>query len=161
MTFEDYDQAYRLWSQSEGLCLGDDDSRDRIQVYLRRNAGLCFVAVSEGKLVGTVLCGHDGRRGVLRHLAVLQGHRGKGVARALIKAGLTGLGRSNIRKCNLYVEDYNPDGLRFWEHLGWYHVKYDYRTLQIQIAEPGAAPNGGLAPPSGSSGVAERPPSVS
>jgi len=37
MTSEDYDQAYRLWSQSEGLCLGDDDSRDRIELYLRRN----------------------------------------------------------------------------------------------------------------------------
>src|SRR5215471_7566390 len=76
MTSEDYDQAYRLWTECKGLCIGDDDARDRIELYLRRNPGLCFVALSEGDLVGTILCGHDGRRGILRHLAVKQEHRG-------------------------------------------------------------------------------------
>jgi ribosomal protein S18 acetylase RimI-like enzyme len=113
MTSDDYDQAYRLWSEYKGLCLGDDDARDRIELYLRRNPGLCFVALSEGNLVGTILCGHDGRRGILRHLAVKQEHRRKGIASALINVGLAALARSGIRKCNLFVEDYNPDGLRF------------------------------------------------
>lgn len=136
MTCADYDQAYRLWTECPGLCLGDDDTRPRIELYLRRNPGLCFAAVSEGKLVGTVLCGHDGRRGILRHLAVQQEHRRKGIARALINVGLSALANSGIKKCNLFVEDHNPDGLRFWEHLGWYHIKDDFRILQTQIPVP-------------------------
>jgi len=134
MTMEHYDQAYRLWRECEGLCLDDDDERHRIELYLYRNPGLSFVAISEGQLVGTVLCSHDGRRGFLRHLAVKKDHRGKGIARELVKVALTALERTGVRKCNLYVEDYNPSGLRFWEHLGWYRLKDDFRTLQIVIA---------------------------
>jgi GNAT superfamily N-acetyltransferase len=88
------------------------------------------VAVVENGIVGTVLCGHDGRRGILRHLAVKPAFRKKGIARALVKKSLDALGGQGIRKCNLYVEDYNPAGLQFWEHLGWRRLKDDYRTLQ-------------------------------
>lgn len=49
MTLADYNEVHLLWTQTEGLCLGDDDNRDGIKLYLDRNQGLCFVATSGGR----------------------------------------------------------------------------------------------------------------
>jgi ribosomal protein S18 acetylase RimI-like enzyme len=130
MTLADYDAVFRLWSDAPGIILGDDDTRDRIALYLRRNPGLCFVAVAEGRVVGTVLCGHEGRRGILRHLTTERALRGRGIGRALTQRCLTALSEQGIRKCNLYVMDANPDGRGFWEHIGFRQLDDDYRTLQ-------------------------------
>ena len=130
MTIDDFEEVTTLWSRTEGLSLSEDDSRDRLTVYLSRNPGLSFVAFMDGQLVGTVLCGHDGRRGVLRHLAVTEQCRGSGIARELVNRSIAELARQEIHKCNLYVLDSNPSAKRFWEHLGWYHLEDDYRTLQ-------------------------------
>ena len=67
MTLDDCSDVCRLWEQTEEMSLEEDDSREAIAIYLRRNQGLCFVACVDGKIVGTVLCGHEGRRGMLRH----------------------------------------------------------------------------------------------
>jgi ribosomal protein S18 acetylase RimI-like enzyme len=130
MTVADYDEVFRLWTETEGISLGDDDTQDRIALYLARNQGLCFVATADGTVVGTVLCGHDGRRGILRHLAVDRRFRRQGIARALIDKCLTALASQGIRKCNIFALDENATGLRFWEHMGWYGLEDNYRTLQ-------------------------------
>jgi ribosomal protein S18 acetylase RimI-like enzyme len=77
MTIHDYDAVCALWTTTEGLCLSEDDSHDRIALFLARNPNLSFVAVMNGELVGSVLCGHDSRRGMLRHLAVKDTCRGQ------------------------------------------------------------------------------------
>jgi len=132
----DYDEIHQLWSATEGLSLGDDDNRDGIDLYLRRNSGLCFVAMHAGKIVGTALCGHDGRRGILRHLVVMNEHRGRGLAKLLVRACLDALAGQGIRKCNIFVMNYNVTGMKFWEHIGFYHLQDDYRTLQLGTATP-------------------------
>jgi N-acetylglutamate synthase len=131
MVLDDYEEVARLWSATEGLSLSDDDSREGIAIYLKRNAGLCFVSVDSEKIVGTVLCGHDGRRGILRHLAVAREFRKNGLARLLIRASLDALAGEGIKKCNIFVMDFNVAGLRFWEHIGAGHLEYDWRTLQL------------------------------
>jgi len=131
MTPDDYEEAYRLWQEAEGLSLEDSDSREDIEIYLRRNRGLCFVACSDHRIVGTVLCGHEGRRGILRHLAVMREFRGRGVARALVSKCLSSLANQGIRKCNTFVLDENIEGRRFWEHMGWHLLEDNYRTMQI------------------------------
>jgi len=70
MWLDDYESVYRLWSTSEGMSLDEDDNRDGIALYLRRNPKSCFVALDGKEIIGAVLCGHEGRRGILRHLAV-------------------------------------------------------------------------------------------
>ena len=130
MTIEDYDDITTLWTKTDGLSLSEDDTRERLSIYLSRNPGLSFVALLNGALVGTVLCGHDGRRGVLRHLAVTETCRGSGIARELVSRSVTALAQQGIHKCNLYVLDSNPSAKRFWEHLGWYQLEDNYRTLQ-------------------------------
>lgn len=130
MTIEDFDEVLTLWTTIEGLSLSEDDSRERIRFYLDRNPGLSFVACKDGAIVGTVLCGHDGRRGVLRHLAVAERCRGLGIARELVMKTVEALAQQGIHKCNLYVLDSNPSAKRFWEHMGWYQLEDTYRTLQ-------------------------------
>ena len=130
----DYDAAFSLWTKSAGISLCEDDTRDRIAFYLKRNPGLCFVAKSTGSLVGAVLCGHEGRRGILRHLAVEHQDRQNGIARALVARCLESLREQGIRKCNIFVLDTNVAGMEFWEHMGWKRLADDYRTLQMNTS---------------------------
>lgn len=130
MTLDDYEDVYRLWQRTEGMSLGPEDDREGIVIYLRRNPDLCFVAVHEQAIIGVVLCGHEGRRGILRHLAVDPACRRQGIATALIQHCLDGLLAQGISKCNIFVLDENPGGLAFWERRGFYYLNDDYRTLQ-------------------------------
>jgi ribosomal protein S18 acetylase RimI-like enzyme len=134
MALGDYPAVIAVWRRSEGLSLTEDDEEPGMTLYLRRNRGLCFVALVEGVLVGTVLCGHDGRRGFLRHLAVLREHRRRGIGRRLVGVALAALAAEGIRKCNLYVLDDNPDGLRYWRRLGFQQLEDSFRTLQTTIS---------------------------
>src|SRR5690349_5000206 len=105
MSLEDYDSVYRLWSTAEGMSLDEDDSRDGIALYLHRNPRSCFVALDGAAIIGAVLCGHEGRRGILRHLAVKPEYRKKGIATSLIKACFEALSAEGIKKCNIFVMD--------------------------------------------------------
>ena len=136
MAIDDYEQVYRLWRQTEGLSLDESDSREGMSLYLRRNPAVCFVATVAGELVGTVLCGHEGRRGILLHLAVRKDFRGRLIARCLLNRCLSGLAKEGIKKCNTFVDDTNVEGLRFWEHMGWYKLEDNYRTMQSLTARP-------------------------
>jgi ribosomal protein S18 acetylase RimI-like enzyme len=131
MRLADYAAVHRLWRATEGMALGADDSRAGIKLYLARNRGLCFVATVDAEIVGTVICGHDGRRGILRHLAVRPEFRQQGIGRALVGKCLKGLAKQGVRKCNIYVMDYNRGGLRWWKRLGGVMVRYEWRTVQM------------------------------
>ena len=115
----DYDEVMVLWSHTEGLTLRDADSREAIARYLARNPGLSFVAREDGRLVGAVLAGTDGRRGYLQHLAVAPSHRGRGLGRALAERSVEALRARGIAKCHLMVREENAQARAFWEHLGW------------------------------------------
>ena len=136
MSLDDYESVYRLWSTAEGMSLDEDDSRDRIALYLRRNPASCFVALDGTEIVGAVLCGHEGRRGILRHLAVRLEYRKKGIATSLIRACLEALSAEGIKKCNIFVMDDNGLGLQFWEHVGFYRLDDNFRTLQHGTQTP-------------------------
>ncbi|OGO39833.1 MAG: GNAT family N-acetyltransferase [Chloroflexi bacterium RBG_16_57_9] len=119
MHIQDYDAVLALWQASEGIGLSDADVRDNIARYLERNPNLSFVAYANGQLVGAVLCGHDGRRGFLHHLAVNQAYRRQGIGRALTHKCLTGLKQAGIDKCHLFVFGKNEIAINFWKDIGW------------------------------------------
>ena len=131
MTLADYPKVSCLWTQTEGMSLVEDDDREGIALYLERNPGLCFVALVDEKLIGTVLCGHDGRRGIMRHLAVQKEFRKQGIALLLVQKSLAALSEQGIKKCNIFVLDDNVAGLKFWEHIGFYHLADDHSLLQL------------------------------
>lgn len=134
MTLADHADVHRIWRNSDGICVVAEDSRAGIGLYLARNRGLCFVATVEGAIVGTVLCGHDGRRGILRHLAVTPAFRKHGIGSALAARCLRALSRQGIGKCNIFVMDGNTSGMRFWRRLGYRLLANEYRTLQIRTS---------------------------
>ncbi len=119
MTSGDYDAVFALWSRCTGIGLGTSDTRPAITAYLARNPGMSAVAVKDPSLLGAVLCGHDGRRGTLHHLAVEPAHRREGIARALVSWCITALADAGIDKCNIFLWRNNADGEGFWLREGW------------------------------------------
>lgn len=115
----DYDAAIALWAETEGIVLRDVDARGPVLEYLARNRGLSVVALDNGAVVGAVLCGTDGRRGYLQHLAVAGSHRRRGVGRALAERCLAALSERGIDKCHLMVLPANTAARAFWQRLGW------------------------------------------
>ena len=133
MTINDYDDVIALWQKSEGVGLHDDvDSKEGIFKYLQRNIGLSFVAREDGKVVGAVLSGYDGRRGYLHHLTVAEKHRGKGLGKKLAKQALSKLRLIGISKCHVFVFADNTPAQSFWQHLGWTERK-DLKILSKSI----------------------------
>lgn len=130
MTAGDYDPVISLWRGIPGIGLDEDtDSRPGITRYLKRNAGLSFVAMAEGRIVGAVLSGHDGRRGYLHHLAVAPAYRKQGIGKALVEHCLQTLGRQGIPKCNIFLFRNNSRGKTFWQHNGW-NLRQDLSVSQ-------------------------------
>ena len=120
MTIEDYDGVYTLWLNTPGMGLNTtDDSREGIAAYLKRNPTTCFVAEHEGKIVGVILSGHDGRRGFIHHTAVSLNHRQEGIGSALVDHAMHALEQEGIHKVALVVFEKNELGNRFWEKRGF------------------------------------------
>jgi N-acetylglutamate synthase len=119
MVIDDYAEVLDLWRAAEGVWVSDADSLERIDFYLKRNFGLSSVARHEGKIVGAVLCGHDGRRGFLHHLAVAPDWRRRAIGRELVERSLAALRSVGITRCLAFVFHDNAEGLRFWESVGW------------------------------------------
>ena len=119
MTLRDYEDCLALWKGVEGLSIQKADSKEAIGAYLKRNPGLSYVVRENGALVGAVLCGHDGRRGFLHHVAVAPSHRRKGIATSLVTRALEALAGAGIDKCHIFVLNNNAEGLAFWKKSGW------------------------------------------
>ena len=119
MTIDDYDDAYALWNASLASLRTMNDSREAVERFLRRNPGISVVAEEDGGLVGSILCGHDGRRGYLYHVSVGRAHRRGGVGQAMVRACLAALRAEGITKCALVAFTTNAGGNAFWEAMGF------------------------------------------
>lgn len=119
MTVDDYDEIFAMWQITTKRALSEADSRENIEFYLNRNPGMSQVAVCDGKIVGTVLCGHDGRRGFIHHMAVVEDYRRHNIASKMAKAALNVLSESGILKTHIFCYTNNDLGQSFWTALGW------------------------------------------
>ena len=119
MTERDYEQCISLWRRTPGMGLGASDGPEQFVRFVVRNPGLSFVAVSGGVIVGTIMCGHDGRRGYIYHLAVDDAFRRKRIGSRLVDCALDGLKDEKIVKCTLFVFADNDAGISFWDGTGW------------------------------------------
>ena len=140
-TMDAYDRVIAVWQQCEGVGLSDADSRASIQAYLIRNPGMSFVAIADGVVVGAVLCGHDGRRGYIHHLAVHPQSRRCSLGRRLVEQCLGALQCAGIQKCHIFIFNQNESGIAFWKSVGW-TPRSDIGVISKNI-EPGGAANGG------------------
>lgn len=119
---EDYDAVVQLWQDSEGVEVAEGDDRESLVGYLQRNPGLSRVASCGENLIGAVLCGHDGRRGLIYHLAVRTGHRGQGVGRRLVEECAAGLRGCGIKRVLILVAKDNLPGRDFWLARGFEEI---------------------------------------
>jgi ribosomal protein S18 acetylase RimI-like enzyme len=120
MTIDDYEGVYKLWRSTPGMGLNShDDTRDGILKYLTRNPNTCFIAVKDDEIIGAILSGHDGRRGLIYHAAVKEGERSKGLGSALVQRAIQALSKEGIIRVYLTVYADNEPGNEFWERRGF------------------------------------------
>lgn len=120
MDIADYDKVYALWMSCKNMGFNNlDDSREGIEKFLRRNPGTSFLAEDSDRIVGTVLSGHDGRRGFIYHMAVAEEYRRQGIASNLLENTLAALKNEGINKAALVVFNRNEAGNKFWESQGF------------------------------------------
>jgi len=118
MTPDDWDGVADVWENHEGTN-PVDDSIEGFTKYLRRNPATSFVAVDDGRIIGTILAGHDGRRGIFHHVSVLPEYQKQGVGKMLVDNAMEALRKEGITKVLLVVFDHNENGNQFWEHMGF------------------------------------------
>jgi len=118
----DYDAALELWERVEGLEIAEGDDRESVASFLARNPGLSRVATDGATLIGVTLCGHDGRRGYIYHLAVDPAYRARGLGKRLMKECLDRLQQAGLKRALILVADDNPGGRKFWRRYGWEEV---------------------------------------
>ena len=120
MQIEDYDQVYALWMTIHGFSIRTiDDSREGVERFLKRNPGISVVAEMDGRVVGAILCGHDGRRGSLYHVCVHEDYRMHGIGRAMVVHCMNALQQEGINKVSLIAFTKNDIGNAFWKQIGW------------------------------------------
>lgn len=120
MTIEDYDEVHALWMTIQGFGIRSiDDSREGVERFLKRNPTTSIVAVEDGRIVGSILCGHDGRLGCLYHVCVHEDYRKRGIGRAMVVRAMEMLKREKISKVSLIAFTQNDVGNAFWNTIGW------------------------------------------
>jgi putative acetyltransferase len=134
MDIEDYESVYRMWESVEGIGLSDADSKEGIKRFLERNPGLSFVAMDGSQMVGAALCGHDGRRGYIHHLAVVNAYRKQGIGKSLVGRCMYALMRIGIAKCHLFVFGDNQEAIKFWNKVGWTE-RVELMMMSQQLAD--------------------------
>jgi ribosomal protein S18 acetylase RimI-like enzyme len=121
-SISDYAAALELWQRVEGLEIAEGDDRESVADFLVRNPGLSRVATDGSAIVGVALCGHDGRRGYIYHLAVDPIYQGGRVGKRLMNECLDGLRRAGLKRALILVANDNPRGRKFWKRCGWEEV---------------------------------------
>lgn len=120
MTIEDYDQVYALWKSIHGFGIRSiDDSRDGVERFLKRNPTTSVVSEADGKIVGCILCGHDGRRGCFYHVCVEEAYRKHGIGKQMVAVSMHALREEGINKVSLIAFTENDIGNAFWNKIGW------------------------------------------
>jgi N-acetylglutamate synthase len=132
MGVDDLEVVTALWHATEGVGMNESDGLEQLRCFLDRNPELSLIARDGSRLVGAVLCGHDGRRGFLYHLAVLPVYRKRGLGRAMVERCLDALGALGLLRCNILIYVDNHTGERFWKSGGWFE-RSELKLLQHEL----------------------------
>jgi len=119
---DDYAAVVELWKRVDGLEIAEGDDRKSVAEFLARNSGLSCVATDGSTIVGAALCGHDGRRGHIYHLAVDPKYQGRGLGKRLVDECIDGLRPAGIQRAIILVAHDNPRGREFWKRCGWEEI---------------------------------------
>ena len=120
MIIDDYEEVSLLWHKIKGFSIRSiDDSREGVARFLKRNPDSSVVAVEDSRVVGAILCGHDGRRGCMYHVCVDPEYRMRGIGKSMVVFAMNALKKENISKVSLIAFTKNDVGNKFWRCIGW------------------------------------------
>lgn len=120
MCTDDYEAVYDLWLGIHGFGMRSiDDSREGVTRFLKRNPHTSVVAEMDGEIVGSILCGHDGRRGCFYHVCVKEEFRKQGIGKTMATTCMRRLQEEQINKVSLVAFTDNEAGNAFWNEEGW------------------------------------------
>ena len=120
MTIDDYEEVSLLWHKIKGFSIRSiDDSREGVARFLKRNPDSSVVAVEDSRVVGAILCGHDGRRGCMYHVCVDPEYRMRGIGKSMVVFAMNALKKEHISKASLIAFTKNDVGNKFWRCIGW------------------------------------------
>ena len=120
MTPNDYDEVRALWMTIRGFGIRAlDDSREDIERFILRNPTTSVVARVDGKIVGSILCGSDGRQGALYHVCVAKEYRRRRIGTQMVGFCMHQLRIMGINKVSLIAFAKNDIGNAFWNKIGW------------------------------------------
>ena len=120
MTIEDFEQVHALWMTIKGFGIRSiDDSKEGVERFLKRNPTTSVVAEIDNKIVGSILCGHDGRRGCLYHVCVDEKYRRHGIGKEMVVYAMQALKKEKINKVSLIAFTVNDIGNAFWNTIEW------------------------------------------
>ena len=120
MKISDYEMVHALWMRISGFAIRSiDDSKEGVLRFLERNPEISVVAIKDEKVVGAILCGHDGRRGCFYHVCVDPDYRRQGIGKTMVIHCMEALAREKISKVSLIAFTQNDIGNTFWKTIGW------------------------------------------
>ncbi len=120
MEIEDYEKVHELWMTIRGFGIRSiDDSKKGVERFIKRNPSTSVVAVRQGQVIGSILCGHDGRRGCFYHVCVHEDYRKQGIGKAMAVYAMKALQKEEINKVSLIAFKKNEVGNCFWKSVGW------------------------------------------
>ena len=120
MTPEDYDDVRALWMTIRGFGIRAlDDSREDIERFIARNPTTSVVARDGNRIVGSILCGSDGRQGALYHVCVAKEYRRRGIGTQMVAFCMHQLRYMGVNKVSLIAFTTNEAGNAFWNKIGW------------------------------------------
>jgi ribosomal protein S18 acetylase RimI-like enzyme len=116
----DYQDVLTLWKNSgPGVHIHKSDSPEEIQKKLFRDPDLFLVAIEESTIIGSVIGGYDGRRGMIYHLAVNEQYRNKGIGKSLMEEIELRLKAKGCIRCYLLVTEDNVKTIDYYKTIGW------------------------------------------
>ena len=120
MDISDYENVRALWMTIRGFGIRSiDDSKEGVARFLRRNPSASVVALDKDRIVGAILCGHDGRRGCFYHVCVHEQYRKQGIGTSMAVFAMKALQKEQINKVSLIAFKENEVGNHFWKRAGW------------------------------------------
>lgn len=138
MVPRDYDKVYTLWKSIKRFGIRSvDDSREGIDAFLKRNPTTSVVAIENDEVVGSILCGYDGRYGYMYHVCVKEEYRRRGIGKQMVVFCMKALQDLHINKIALIAFTSNDAGNAFWHQIGWKHREdlnyYDFTLNESNI----------------------------
>ncbi len=137
---EDHDRAFALWQTIHGFGIRSiDDSFEGVRMFLERNPGCSVVAEhvmpdGEKEIIGTILCGHDGRRASFYHVCVHEDYRRHGIGKQMVVWCMETLKKLKVNKISLIAFKENKLGNSFWHGEGW-DQRDDINTYDFVLNE--------------------------